>query len=51
MSIKLLKKLVTHEIKRFYVKNKLDRKDFIIDIEGLCSNKRLGQPYNYWSNN
>lgn len=34
MSIKLLKKLVNHEIKRFYVKNKLDRKDFIIDIEG-----------------
>ena len=34
MSIKLLKKLVNHEIKRFYVKNKVDRKDFIIDIEG-----------------
>ncbi len=34
LNIKLLKKLVNHEIKRFYVKNKLDRKDFIIDIEG-----------------
>lgn len=34
MSIKLLKKLVNHEIKRFYVKNKLDQKEVIFQSEG-----------------
>nr|DAX22150.1 MAG TPA: hypothetical protein [Caudoviricetes sp.] len=32
MSIKLLKKLVNHEIKRFYVKNKLEQKEIIFNI-------------------
>lgn len=34
MSIKLLKKLVNHEIKRFYVKNKLEQKEVIFHSEG-----------------
>ena len=34
MSIKLLKKLVKHEIKRFYTKNGIDKKDFIFLSSG-----------------
>lgn len=34
MSIKLLKKLVKHEIKRFYVKNNLDNKKLLFKSEG-----------------
>lgn len=34
MSIKLLKKLVNHEIKRFYIKNKLEQKEVIFHTEG-----------------
>lgn len=34
MSIKLLKKLVNHEIKRFYVKNKLEQKEVIFHSKG-----------------
>ena len=34
MSIKLLKKLVNHEIKRFYVKNKLEQKGVIFHSKG-----------------
>lgn len=34
MSIKLLKKLVKHEIKRFYVKNGIDKKKILFQSKG-----------------